>query len=134
LSGMIQYSNYMYETFILNKLKMKKMEKKRSIITGSLFAGALMTVTGFTANAGSMFNFNSLGSGEEVRANLLERESGARNFELKCGEKKADSTSMKKGKDGKCGEGKCGDKKAKKAKKGKDGKCGEGKCGDSKKG
>ena len=32
------------------------------------------------------------------------------------------------GKDGKCGEGKCGgDKK-------KDGKCGEGKCGDDKKG
>ncbi|MEP1960684.1 MAG: hypothetical protein ABJI92_11475 [Kangiellaceae bacterium] len=33
------------------------------------------------------------------------------------------------GDDGKCGEGKCGDKKGK-----KEGKCGEGKCGDKKKG
>ena len=33
------------------------------------------------------------------------------------------------GDEGKCGEGKCGDKKGK-----KEGKCGEGKCGDKKKG
>ncbi|WP_419571044.1 hypothetical protein [Rheinheimera sp.] len=47
--------------------------------------------------------------------------------EAKCGEDKA-----KKEKEGKCGEGKCGEDKkdAKdKAKKDKEGKCGEGKCG-----
>jgi uncharacterized low-complexity protein len=38
--------------------------------------------------------------------------------EGKCGDKKAE--------EGKCGEGKCGDKKA------EEGKCGEGKCGDKK--
>lgn len=40
--------------------------------------------------------------------------------EGKCGGKKAD-------KEGKCGEGKCGEKKA-----AKEGKCGEGKCGEKK--
>ncbi len=105
------------------------MEKKKSILAGSLVAGALMTVTGLTANAASMFSYNNLGTGDVVRANLLSREVAAKNFELKCGEKgKADSAMMKKGKDGKCGEGKCGDSKKgdkkKDMKKGKDGKCG----------
>ena len=42
--------------------------------------------------------------------------------EGKCGDKKGAK------KEGKCGEGKCGDKKGAK----KEGKCGEGKCGDKK--
>ena len=37
-----------------------------------------------------------------------------------------------KGKEGKCGEGKCGGNKAEEGKKAKEGKCGEGKCGGNK--
>lgn len=114
--------------------------KKKSLITGSMIAGALFATANLNANAVDLFRFSNLGSGEEVRSQLLG--GAAKALELKCGEKgKADSTAAKKGKDGKCGEGKCGEGKcggAKKAgdkkdtarKKGKDGKCGEGKCGN----
>jgi uncharacterized low-complexity protein len=103
------------------------MEKKKSILAGSLLTGAIIAVSSFSANAAGMFNYNNLGTGHEVRTNLLRRENSSKNFELKCGEKgKTDSTMAKKGKDGKCGEGKCGDNK-KPMKKGKDGKCGANK-------
>ena len=36
------------------------------------------------------------------------------------------------GKEGKCGEGKCGGAKGAEGEKGKEGKCGEGKCGGAK--
>ena len=105
------------------------MEKKKSILASSLIAGAIIAVSSFSASAAGMFNYNNLGTGEAVRANLLNRIDGGKNFELKCGKKgKTDSTMSKKGKDGKCGEGKCGDKK-KTMKKGKDGKCGATKKG-----
>lgn len=113
------------------------MVKRKTILAGSIVAGALMAVTGFTAQSTGMFNYKSMGSGDEVRTNLLRTNSNSRTLELKCGEKgKTDSTMSKKGKDGKCGEGKCGDKSktdSVKTKKGKDGKCGEGKCGATKK-
>ena len=86
------------------------MEKKKSILNGSLIAGAMIAVTSFTANASGIFNYNHLGTGEEVRIGLLKKGDASKNLELKCGSKAKDS-SMKKGKDGKCGEGKCGDKK-----------------------
>lgn len=109
------------------------MEKKKSMISGALLTGALVAVTGFSANANSMFNYNSLGTGEAIRTNLLGNTDAGKTLELKCGEKsKSDSTMTKKGKDGKCGEGKCGDKKdakSKDKKKGKDGKCGADKKG-----
>ena len=114
------------------------MEKKKSIIASSLIAGAFIAVSGFAANASSLFSHNSLGTAEELRTNLLTKgEAGLKSLDLKCGGKgKADSTA-KKGKEGKCGEGKCGEgkcgnKKTKAIKKGKEGKCGEGKCGDKK--
>jgi uncharacterized low-complexity protein len=104
------------------------MEKKKSILNGSLVAGVIIAVSGYTANAAGMFNYNNMGTGEEVRTNLLNKGETGKNFELKCGEKGKTDTAMKKGKDGKCGEGKCGDKKkdtkAPGNKKGKDGKCG----------
>jgi uncharacterized low-complexity protein len=52
--------------------------------------------------------------------------------EGKCGEGKCGD---KKKEEGKCGEGKCGDKKAEGScgDKKEEGKCGEGKCGDKKK-
>lgn len=102
--------------------------KTKKVLKGSLIASAMIGMSAFGANASTsqLFSFNELGSGPEVRGTLSERtSSGAANLllELKCG----DSTKTK---DHKCGEGKCGDKKA--TGKAKDGKCGEGKCGDKK--
>lgn len=94
------------------------MQKRKSILGGSMIAAAVLAVSGFSANAAGLFHHNVLGSGEAVRTNLLQREESAKNFELKCGEKKTDSTASKKSKMGK---------------KGKEGKCGEGKCGETKK-
>ena len=107
--------------------------KKKNLLTGSLIASAMLGMSSLNVNAHSLFNFNELGTGSEVRSTLLDRTSSDANhlmLELKCG----DSTKTK---DAKCGEGKCGDKKKTDKKKAdgkaKDGKCGEGKCGDKKK-
>ena len=111
------------------------MEKKKSMLTSTILAGALIAVSSLSANANSMFRYNNLGSAEEVRTNLSKTTGGANSLELSCGAtSKTDST--KTGKDGKCGatktkDGKCGATKTKA--KGKDGKCGEGKCGAGKK-
>jgi len=108
------------------------MKNKKNMLTSTIIAGAMIAVSGLGAKASGLFSYNNLGSAEEVRSNLLNHNSGANTLELSCGAKaKTDST--KKGKDGKCGEGKCGGSKTKaKSKKGKDGKCGEGKCGAGK--
>ncbi|MGZ3905011.1 MAG: hypothetical protein ACXVC6_15020 [Bacteroidia bacterium] len=94
-------------------------KKNKSIVAGSMLAGALLSLS-VSANANSLFNYNALGSGSEVRNAI----------ELSCGEKKADDKKAAPAKDAK------GDKKAKDAKcgekKAKDGKCGEGKCGEKK--
>jgi len=99
--------------------------KTKKVLKGSLIAGAVLGISALSANASQLFSFSELGSGSEVRSTLLERSTSSTNLllELKCG----DSTKTK---DGKCGEGKCGDKKA--TGKSKDHKCGEGKCGDKK--
>lgn len=112
------------------------MEKRTSILKGSLVAGAIVAVSGFSANTAKAFSFERLGTGNDVRASLLERTHASGTLELACGGKQGKTdTVAKKGKDGKCGEGKCGGDKKKntKGKKGKDGKCGEGKCGGEKK-
>lgn len=88
------------------------MEKKtKSILASTLIAGALFAATGSNANP---FSYNTLGTGEEVRTNLLSRESNNRSLELACGAKSKSTaqSTAKKGKDGKCGEGKCGEKKS----------------------
>jgi uncharacterized low-complexity protein len=90
--------------------------KKKVLLTGSLLAGALLATANLNANAADLLRFKDLGTGESVRARLMDAGSAARSLELNCGAKK-DSAGVKKGKDGKCGEGKCG----------------EGKCGDKKK-
>ncbi|MGZ3883321.1 MAG: HvfA family oxazolone/thioamide-modified RiPP metallophore [Bacteroidia bacterium] len=108
------------------------MEKKSTLVTCSMIAGALLSVSAVKAS-NSLLNYNALGTASEVRTALV------KTIEANCGEKKADGktdTKAKDGKakDGKCGEGKCGEKKdAKKSDgKAKDGKCGEGKCGEKK--
>jgi uncharacterized low-complexity protein len=116
--------------------------KNTSIVTGSLLVGALFsTATGTAAN---LFDFDYLGTGAELRSNLLSSDvtnilsnkvDDLKCGEGKCGDKKTETKTEAKSKDAKCGEGKCGEKKdAKKTKKAesksKDAKCGEGKCGN----
>jgi uncharacterized low-complexity protein len=107
------------------------MEKKSTLVTCSMIAGALLSVSAVKANG--LLEYNALGTAGEVRSALV------KNIEASCGEKKAETKTAdtktkdakcgeKKAKDGKCGEGKCGEKKGK----AKDGKCGEGKCGEKK--
>jgi uncharacterized low-complexity protein len=104
-----------------------KMEKKSTLVTCSMIAGALMSVSAVKASNG-LLAYNALGTGGEVRTALV------KTIEAECGEKKDAKKSDAKAKDAKCGEkkdgkakdAKCGEKKA------KDGKCGEGKCGEKK--
>jgi len=99
------------------------MENKKSILTGLVIASAILGLSNISANATTLTNYSSLGSGSELRAELLGKAATSlKAIELGCGEKKD-----AKGKD--CSKAKDG----KKCEKGKDGKCGEGKCGDSKK-
>ena len=98
------------------------MEKKSNLVTCSMIAGALLSVSAVKAH--NLLEYNALGSAGEVRSALV------KTLEAACGEKK-DEKKDDKAKDAKCGEkkakdGKCGEKKA------KDGKCGEGKCGEKK--
>ena len=127
-----------------------KIGKIVAVATGTLALGAVSN----NANAAELFTVDHLGSGSEVRSNLIELNSdfiadnkmvSNLNVELKCGEGKCG--------EGKCGEGKDGDKKEgdkkdavkkktdkkegakegdKKDDKSKEGKCGEGKCGEGK--
>ena len=110
------------------------MENKKSIFNGSMIAGAIMSLTSISANAATLTNYSSLGTGGQVRSELLSSVSSFGNLELKCGENKT--------KEAKCGEdkskeAKCGEKTKKDDKKkegkGKEAKCGEGKCGEGKK-
>ncbi|MDO9636894.1 MAG: hypothetical protein Q7I95_08025 [Thiobacillus sp.] len=96
------------------------MSKKTLIATavGSAFV-ASMAAAPIAAAAENPFALTGLSSGYQVADN----HGAAKPAEGKCGAKAG-----AKMKDGKCGEGKCGNKA-----KMKDGKCGEGKCGATKK-
>jgi hypothetical protein len=75
--------------------------KRKNLVAGVVFAGALIAGSSLSANASNALSFNSLGSGAELRSELLESGNGAQfNFEAKCGEKSAESKS---------GEAKCGE-------------------------
>ncbi len=112
----------------------KKLKKSAAIVTGTIIAGSFSV----NAQAGdaNLFEYDNLGSGAELRSELLQKNSERyKTFEMKCGGKKAEASKKDKSSEAKCGEGKCGaDKKADAKKKGKEAKsteakCGEGKCG-----
>jgi uncharacterized low-complexity protein len=157
LACVCQYNIYLKN--INNPQTKKNMKNKKTILSGSVIASAILAVSGTNVGATSLTDFNTLGSGSEVRSNLLGNPADAINaFELACGEKKdAKGAEAKcgegKAKDAKCGEHKTDDKakdakcgehktegKAKDAKcgehktddKAKEAKCGEHKCGDHK--
>ncbi len=127
---------------------------RKHLIAGTMIAGAIFGATNLNAAPADMFNFSSLGSGSEVRANLLNNSVGnldAFLLELSCGDNPTKTTDAKKtddkSKEAKCGDSNSKDTKAAPAKAGtmkaeaaksdstqaesktKDGKCGEGKCG-----
>lgn len=112
---------------------------KSSIVAGSIVCAAMFSGNVLKADDAKLFSYDNLGSGSQVRTELL-YSGGSLEFDAKCGE-------------GKCGEGKCGGKKEtekeenKKGKnekseksekseekeqegKSKEAKCGEGKCGN----
>ncbi|MDE3123937.1 MAG: hypothetical protein KGK14_00345 [Bacteroidota bacterium] len=89
------------------------MENKKSILAGSILAGALLAVAGINANASSLIRYQQVTTPDEVVAGVHAQNAVSNSFEMKCGAtKKSDTTkTKKKGKDGKCGEGKCGSTK-----------------------
>jgi uncharacterized low-complexity protein len=111
---------------------MKTSNKAVALAVSSAFA---LSIGATSINAAeNPFAIKSLSSGYQV-AEHHEKEMK----DGKCGEGKCGESMKKEMKDGKCGEGKCGHgDKAKDGKCGegmkkemKDGKCGEGKCGES---
>lgn len=111
--------------------------KKTIMLGGTVIASAILGLGQVEAKTNAL-RFNTLGSGAEVRANLLNSTSPASALELTCGAKKeGEKTSEHKCGEGKCGEGKCGEKKeasstTKSESKTAEHKCGEGKCGEGK--
>ena len=91
--------------------------KPVSLALGTAFA--LSLGSGMATADQNPFSMTELSSGYMV----------ADKHEGKCGEGKCGGDKAKKAMEGKCGEGKCGGDKAKKA---MEGKCGEGKCGGDK--
>lgn len=95
-------------------MKMKKRNAMSAFITGALVSGAAIT----NVQAADMFQCDDLGSGAELRSDLLGSPAvEIKNMDASCGESKT-STEGKKS-ESKAAEHKCGE-----------GKCGEGKCGD----
>jgi uncharacterized low-complexity protein len=125
-----------------NKGNVKKSVATTAMATGAVLLGAFAGTS--NANAADLFAFETLGSGAELRSELLAVNDATdfvknNEMELKCGEGKCgEEKKAAKAKDGKAAEGKCGegkkDAKAAKAADGKaaEGKCGEGKCGEGK--
>ena len=134
---------------------MEQKKNTKKIIGGSIVLGSVVGLGGIQANAAELFNYNDLGSGSEVRSQLLQTERSIDNaIELSCGEK-SEKKAESKSSEHKCGEGKCGEEgkkegKSEKAEKGEkaeksskkekkaseskatESKCGEGKCGEGK--
>jgi len=94
---------------------MKKINKSLALVLGSALT-ASGSITTATAAENNPFSVTELSSGYEIAMSKKGKDG-------KCGEGKCGKSKKK---EGKCGEGKCG--KSKK----KEGKCGEGKCGKSK--
>ena len=137
----------------------KKNTAKNILLTGTIIAGSVFGLSALNTNATETFKYHELGSGGELRSELLNNTSSdIIALELDCGEdtKKATDTKAKKAdaksQDHKCGEGKSATKTDKAAdpkaagvaaettketkdskateSKSKEAKCGEGKCGE----
>ena len=144
---------------ILNNLVMKS--ERKSILKGVVISGMIAgTVPAMAANTNDLLNFDVIGSGAELRTQLLEQygspidavNQNSENYfvgeakcgENKCGEGKCGKEGKKEGKkeakkagksektgEAKCGENTCGEKSKKEAKKEGKEKTGEAKCGEN---
>ena len=127
-------------------MKTKKLAK---LTLASLAAGTISGMSAVDAHALQQTGFTALGSGAQVRTQLIDlnttentnpgyfghHEKGGEHKcgEGKCGEGKCGEGKCGEGKDSgehKCGEGKCGEAKDSGEHKCGEGKCGEGKCGE----
>ncbi len=100
----------------------KKNTAKNILLTGTLIAGSVIGLGSLNANTLETFKYHELGSGGELRSELLNNfSSDVIALELDCGEDTKKSADTKKAKDKnadakstdqKCGEGKCGEGKA----------------------
>jgi len=136
-----------------------KKEKQNRLLKTVVISGMIAGASSLGMNAESLFQYEDLGSGAEVRSNLLEQYGSpiastnlpedfiigeAKCGEGKCGEgkcgeekkeKKAKKTTEAQKAESKTTEGKCGEEKSKKVKKGEkksESKTSEGKCGEGK--
>ena len=127
---------------------MENKNKRNSLLTGAILAGALATFTISNVDARPATT-RVLGNGAELRSEIISLNviaSPSNVFEMKCGAgneetgKKAEKKMEKKMENGKTVESKCGankkaeagtkaEKKADKKSKTTEGKCGQGKCG-----
>ncbi|WP_066628020.1 hypothetical protein [Labilibacter marinus] len=135
-----------------------KLERK-SILKGVVISGMIAGAMPAMANSTDLFNYDTMGSGAELRAELLEQYGSpidvqnlnSEDFllgENKCGEGKCGEKAKKEGtkeakksetkektSEAKCGEAKCGEKgkkeATKEAKKESKSKTSEAKCGES---
>lgn len=96
--------------------------KKKVIFTSALLAGAAVSFSGTDLQASTSSNYSDLGTGAELRTNILydsKADTPLNVFEMKCAAKEKESDKKKKEKNGKAVE----------ESKAKEGKCGDGKCG-----
>ena len=102
-----------------------KNVKPMAVVLGSAVTATLATVPAAQADA-NPFGMTQLSEGYMVADSHEGKCGGMKGKEGKCGEGKCGA--KEKEMEGKCGEGKCGGAKEKKM----EGKCGEGKCGTKK--
>ncbi|TLX75358.1 hypothetical protein E9993_10710 [Labilibacter sediminis] len=133
---------------------MKSEKQKNSILKGVVLSGMIAGALPMAANANNLMSYNELGSGSELRSELLEQYSSpidalsnvngdyviaegkcgeGKCGEAKCGEegKKETKKSEKKAVDAKTSEATCGDKDKKETKKEAKSKTTEAKCGEN---
>ena len=118
-------------------MKTKKSNlKSAALLTGALVGGTALTFGAENTNSNDLLNYSSLGSGAELRTELLD----LNRISSKAIESMNSETTVKFS-ELKCGEGKCGgeetkdeSKEAEAATESKtdESKCGEGKCGEGK--
>ncbi len=96
-------------------MKTNKKLKKTALVSGALLTGSLVGLNPLNANSGDLFDYSDLGSGAELRSELLEQNQSP--FDAA---KAAEGMTTIKFSELKCGEGKCGEGEKKEAK--KDGK------------
>jgi len=111
-------------------MKTKRSNLKSAVLlTGAVVSGTALTFGAESINTNELLEYSSLGSGAELRTELLD----INRISSKAIEKMNSETTVKFS-ELKCGEGKCGEDKKEETKEGEkteDSKTGESKCGEN---